>query len=177
MRSPTRQRGVSLIEVLVAVMIFTIGLLGLAGLLIMATRSNQAAYLRTQVVFLAHNMADRMSANPVAVWDGSYNSNNYPTATSITTKCDLAASCTPDNLAAHDMQAWSTQLATFLPNVKATINCANSSAGFSPSTAQYGMRPPYGGNCAMTITWAERGTGDSSKITAAPTTFTWDFQP
>ena len=177
MRSPTRQRGVSLIEVLVAVMIFTIGLLGLAGLLIMATRSNQAAYLRTQVVFLAHNMADRMSANPVAVWDGSYNSNKYPTATSITTKCDLAASCTPDKLAAHDMQAWSTQLTTFLPNPTATIDCANGNAGFSPSTAQYGMRPPYGGNCTMTITWAERGTGDSSKITATPTTFTWDFQP
>lgn len=177
MRSPTRQRGVSLIEVLVAVMIFTIGLVGLAGLLIMATRSNQAAYLRTQAVYLAHNMADRMSANPVAVWDGSYNSDNYPTATSVTTKCDLTSSCAPDDLATHDMQMWSTQLTTFLPSATAKIECANGSAGFTPSSAQYGMRPPYGGNCIMTITWAERGTGDSSNITATPTTFTWEFQP
>lgn len=174
-RSP--QRGVSLIEVLVAVMIFSIGLVGLAGLLIMATHSNQAAYLRTQVVYLAHNMADRMSANPAAVWDGSYNSNSYPTATSVTTTCTVAASCTPDSLAAHDQQMWSTQLATFLPSAKASIQCDNGSAGFTPSSSQYGMRPPYGGNCIMKIIWSERRAGDQAHRTAAPQTFTWEFQP
>jgi type IV pilus modification protein PilV len=177
MHNSSRQRGVSLIEVLVAVMIFSVGLVGLAGLLIMSTRSNQAAYLRTQVVYLAHNMADRMSANPSAVWDGSYNSNSYPTATSVTTKCDLSSSCTPDDLATHDMQMWSTQLTTFLPTAKATINCANGSAGFTPSAAQFGMRPPYGGNCIMTVTWSERGAGDSSNSAAFLQTFTWEFQP
>lgn len=171
------QRGVSLIEVLVAVMIFSIGLVGLAGLLIMATRSNQAAYLRTQVVFLAHDMADRMSANPVAVWDGSYDSSGYPVATTVTTKCDSAAPCTPDNLAKHDMQRWSSQLAAFLPSPKATIDCSTANAGFSPSAAQYGMRPPYGGNCAMTIRWSERGTGDQQHSIAATQTFIWNFQP
>ena len=177
MHNPSRQRGVSLIEVLVAVMIFSIGLVGLAGLLIMATRSNQAAYLRTQVVFLAHNMADRMSANPMAVWDGSYNSSSYPTATSVTTKCDLSSSCTPDDLASHDMQMWSTQLATFLPNATAKINCDNSSAGFTPSAAQFGMRPPYGGNCTMTINWSERQAGDQQHSNATTQAFTWNFQP
>lgn len=132
MCKPSRQRGVSLIEVLVAVMIFSIGLVGLAGLLIMATRSNQAAYLRTQVTFLAHNMADRMSANPMAVWDGSYNSTGYPVATTVTTKCDNSSPCTPDNLATHDMQMWSSQLAAFLPNATAKIKCDNSAAGFAP---------------------------------------------
>ena len=177
MRSPIRQHGVSLIEVLVAVMIFSIGLLGLAGLLIMATRSNQAAYLRTQVVYLAHNMADRMTANPMAVWDGSYNSNGYPTATSVTTKCDVSSSCTPDDLATHDMQMWSTQLTTFLPSATAKIKCDNGSAGFTPSAAQFGMRPPYGGNCIMTISWSERGAGDTANSAAFKQTFTWEFQP
>lgn len=176
MHNPSRQRGVSLIEVLVAVMIFSIGLVGLAGLLIMATRSNQAAYLRTQVVYLAHNMADRMSANPMAVWDGSYN-NNYPTATSVTTNCDASSSCTPDDLATHDMQMWSTQLATFLPSAKATIKCDSGSAGFTPSSAQFGMRPPYGGNCIMTINWSERLAGDQQHSYATTQSFTWDFQP
>jgi len=177
MHNPSRQRGVSLIEVLVAVMIFSIGLVGLAGLLIMATRSNQAAYLRTQVVYLAHNMADRMSANPMAVWDGSYNNSNYPTATSVTTKCDLSSSCTPDDLATHDMQMWSTQLATFLPSATASIKCDSGSAGFTPSAAQFGMRPPYGGNCIMTIKWSERGAGDATHSNALTQAFTWEFQP
>lgn len=174
-RSP--QRGVSLIEVLVAVMIFSIGLVGLAGLLIMATHSNQAAYLRTQVVYLAHNMADRMSANPAAVWDGSYNSTSYPTATSAPTTCTATAPCTPDALATYDQQMWSSQLASFLPGASATITCDISNAGFTPNSSQYGMRPPYGGNCAMTIQWQERGAGDQAHRTAAPQTFTWEFQP
>ncbi len=62
--SPRVQRGVSMIEVLVAVLIFTVGLIGLGGLLITATKSNASAYVRTQVTFLANNMADRMRANP-----------------------------------------------------------------------------------------------------------------
>ncbi|HXE78970.1 MAG TPA: type IV pilus modification protein PilV [Rhodanobacter sp.] len=177
MCKPSRQRGVSLIEVLVAVMIFSIGLVGLAGLLIMATRSNQAAYLRTQVTFLAHNMADRMSANPMAVWDGSYNSTGYPVATTVTTKCDNSSPCTPDDLATHDMQMWSSQLAAFLPNATAKIKCDNSAAGFAPSTTQYGMRPPYGGNCIMTINWSERGAGDKANSVAFTQSFAWEFQP
>lgn len=174
-RSP--QRGISLIEVLVAVMIFSIGLVGLAGLLIMATRSNQAAYLRTQVVYLAHNMADRMSANPTAVWDGSYNSTSYPTATSAPTTCTVAAPCTPDALATYDQQMWSSQLASFLPGATASINCSATNAGFAPSAAQYGMRPPYGGTCTMTIQWQERGAGDQTHSATAPQTFAWEFQP
>ncbi|WP_426664588.1 type IV pilus modification protein PilV [Rhodanobacter aciditrophus] len=177
MRKPSCQRGVSLIEVLVAVMIFSIGLVGLAGLLIMATRSNQAAYLRTQVVFLAHNMADRMSANPMAVWDGSYNSTGYPVATTVTTACDNASPCTPDDLATHDKQMWSSQLAAFLPDASATIACDASAAGYAPTAAQYGMRPPYGGNCKMTIQWMERGAGNQANSTAVASTFAWEFQP
>src|SRR6185312_8271860 len=78
----SRQRGVSLIEVMMAVLIFSIGLIGLATLMVMATRSNHAAYLRTQVVFLANSMAGRMSANPVGVWKGDYNSTTYPVSSS-----------------------------------------------------------------------------------------------
>lgn len=177
MRNRSSQRGVSLIEVLVAVLIFSVGLVGLAGLLIMATRSNQAAYLRTQVTFLAHNMADRMSANPMAVWGGSYNSSGYPVSTTVSTACDSTAPCTPDNLATHDMQMWSSQLAAFLPNPQASIDCSATNAGFAPTAAQYGMRPPYGGNCTMTIQWIERGAGDKANSAGVQQTFTWDFQP
>lgn len=177
MHGGSSQRGVSLIEVLVAVLIFSVGLVGLAGLLIMATRSNQAAYLRTQVTFLAHNMADRMGANPMAVWDGSYNSSSYPVATTVTTACGSASPCKPDDLATHDMQRWSSQLAAFLPNPKAAINCSAANAGFAPTTAQYSMRPPYGGSCTMTIQWIERGAGDKANSAGVAQTFAWEFQP
>jgi type IV pilus assembly protein PilV len=172
----SRQRGVSLIEVMMAVLIFSIGLIGLAGLVVMSTRSNHAAYLRTQVTFLASNMADRMSANPAGVWNGAYNSNAYPVA-AATVGCGSGAACSTANLAVHDQQLWSNQLRTFLPNPAATITCGGlSSAGYDP-TSQIAMRPPYGGNCKMTIKWSERDAGDTANRGNITQNFVWEFQP
>jgi type IV pilus assembly protein PilV len=176
MKGVRRQRGVSLIEVLMAVLIFSIGLIGLASLLVVATRSNQAAYLRTQVTFLAGNMADRMRANPIGVWQGAYNNDNYPLASDQ--DCSGASSCTPAQVAVHDQYAWSQQLKTFLPTPKASIACDKSAVGYDPvSAGQVGMRPPYGGTCTMKITWSERGTGDTAHSGTELQTFAWEFQP
>ena len=174
----SRQRGVSLIEVMMAVLIFSIGLLGLAGLMVMATRSNHAAYLRTQVIFLANNMANRMSGNPAGVWNGNYNSTAYPVA-AASAGCGSGAACSPADLATHDQQMWSSQLRTFLPNPTAKITCTGTgTVGYNP-TAQINLRPPYGGTCSMTIQWAEVATGDQTTQAAPanPQIFAWKFQP
>lgn len=184
MKVISRQRGVSLIEVLVAVLIFSLGLIGMAGLMMMATRSNQSAYLRTQVAFLANSIADRMHANPIAVWDGSYNSTTLPTST--TQDCTNSG-CTPDQLAAHDLGEWSSQLKTFLPTPSASISCDNSNAGYSPTSAQLAGSPPYGGICTVKINWYERdvvapinsnGNGVNGNTNGGQLqTFTWNVQP
>lgn len=175
MHTEMHQRGVSLIEVLVAVLIFSIGLIGVAGLLVMATRSNHAAYLRTQVTFLAGNMADRMRANPVGVWKGSYNG-AYP-VTSGAPNCDKGSACDPLAVARRDQVLWSRLLTSQLPDASATLQCTGvDRAGYDPS-AELGLRPPYGGNCAMTVTWAERELGDASHRDAATQVFAWHFQP
>jgi type IV pilus assembly protein PilV len=176
--SPRSQRGVSLIEVLMAVLIFCIGLIGLAGLLVMATKSNHSAYLRTQVTFLAGNMADRMRANPWGLWKNDYNDDTYPVTGTVPT-CDATAGCSPDDVAKRDKILWSQLLTDSLPGVGTTkIACDSSAAGFNPS-AQLAMRPPYGGTCTMTITWAERGvTGNDDHVDAGNLqSFTWVFQP
>lgn len=177
MQGILKQRGVSLIEVLVAVLIFTIGLLGLAGLMVMATRSNHAAYVRTQVVFLATNMANRMSANPTGIWNGSYNNTSYPVS-AASAGCGSGAGCAPAALATHDQQIWSAQLTTFLPNPNASISCTDTGkVGYDP-TAQLSYRPPYGGVCTMNITWSERSANDQATQTSMPvSTFSWQFQP
>ena len=76
-----KSRGFTLLEVLIALLVFSLGLLGLAGLMIMSVKTNHSAYLRTQATFLAESMADRMRADPMAIWASSYNG-NYPATAS-----------------------------------------------------------------------------------------------
>lgn len=199
MQVSSRQRGVSLIEVMMAVLVFSVGLIGMAGVLVMATRSNQAAYVRTQVTFLANSMADRMRANTVGVWAGKYDSTNYAGITGITT-CNDASPCDPGQVAKRDQQIWVAQLKTFLPTPQATISCDKSKLSFSPapwapgvpasgstaavaaSPGQVGMRPPYGGICTMTISWSERDASNQARNNqtysgSSTQSFTWEFQP
>lgn len=163
-------RGVTLIEVLVAMLVFSLGLIGAAGLMAMAARANQSAYLRTQVSFLAQNMAERMHANLIGVWNGDYDG-SYPDASAQ--DCDKG--CTPSQLARHDRQSWSSQLKTFLPpGPEATVRCDQDGVLNAPSREQIALRPPYGGICSMTIRWAERHSVDAKALLQ---TFTWTFQP
>lgn len=57
-------RGMSLVEVLVALVVLSIGLLGIAQVLIHGMRTSHAALLRTQAVNLVADMAERIRANP-----------------------------------------------------------------------------------------------------------------
>jgi len=180
-RAHSRQQGFSMLEVLIAVLVFSLGIIGLAGLLIFAIQSNHVAYLRTQATFLAHNMADRMGANPAGVWTNAYNG-NYP-VTGSTSSC--AAGCNPTQLAAYDQQQWSTQLTTFLPNAHGNITCTAAGIAYTPTAAQIDMRPPYAGTCTMTLRWNEAGAAGGAKqgqVTAGvtgqrPHQFQWVFQP
>jgi len=107
-RSPAlpaaRQRGVGLIEVLVAVLVLTIGLLGAAALQATALRGNQASYERTQVSILTQSIFDAMRANVAGVTGGAYETSGWV--------CSPPAAGT---LAASDTSRWIT-------NVQAQIN-------------------------------------------------------
>lgn len=67
-----RCRGLTLVEILIALLILSIGLLGLAGLQTMSLKFNTSAYFRTQATALAYGLADRMRANRQAAMDDLY---------------------------------------------------------------------------------------------------------
>ncbi|MGH8191529.1 MAG: type IV pilus modification protein PilV [Rhodanobacteraceae bacterium] len=175
-RAQSRQHGFSMLEVLIAVLVFSLGMLGIAGLLIFALQSNHVAYLRTQVTFLAHNMADRMGANPAGLW-GNGTTSDYnvaaidPAGTPVPT---CAGGCDPAALATRDIAAWSQQLHTFLPAAKATITCSTAGITYLPPATQFGLRPPYGGTCTMQIWWSEAKSATSVQQLHS---FQWVFQP
>ena len=70
--SPMGQRGTTLIEVLIALIVLSIGLLGLALLQVTSVQSNHSAYYRSQATVLAHDLADRMRANRTAALGDAY---------------------------------------------------------------------------------------------------------
>lgn len=67
------QQGTTLIEVLVAIVIISLGLLSVAALQTVSLKSNNGSYLRSQATFLAYDLADRMRAAPDATLNGIYN--------------------------------------------------------------------------------------------------------
>lgn len=101
------QQGATLLEVLIAVAILAVGLLGMAGLQATSVQTNQGAYYRSQASILANDMADRMRANRDRALAGDYSMSDFPTSSSSN---DVAGS-----RAAKDQAEWLNLLAESLP--------------------------------------------------------------
>jgi type IV pilus assembly protein PilV len=171
-------RGFTLLEVLVAVLVFSLGLLGMAGLLTVSVKTNHAAYLRTQTTFLAQGMADRMRANVLGLWNSSYNlpltGTLTPGSPAIPTTC-TAGACAYSDVATRDLALFQNQLAAFLPSPTAYINCTTAQ---TPTTDQMLSLPPYSGTCEMKITWTDSSNiEDNTSASSPPIPFDWVFQP
>jgi len=153
---PHNEEGFTLLEVLIAIVVFSFGLLGIAGMMTISVRNNHNGYLRSQANFLAENMMDRMRANPEALWDGDYNG----TASTGTDNCLLTKPCDYSELAAYDMQQWAKSVEQSLPNGSGRISCVNNLSkpivvGEPISPSIWSASPPYRGLCTVTITWNE----------------------
>ena len=115
-----RQRGFTLLEVLIAAFLLSIGLLGLASVQTMGLRYNQIAYHRTQATLLSYDMVDRMRANVVGVRQGKYDlivTDSPPDEP----KC-LAVSCSAADIAIADIRQWSLQMQSVLPQGSGSVN-------------------------------------------------------
>ncbi|MGM0632831.1 MAG: type IV pilus modification protein PilV, partial [Pseudomonadota bacterium] len=101
-RESSFQKGTTLVEVLVAMLILAIGLLGLVGLQTNSLRSTQNAYLRTQATVYAEDMIERMRSNPQGVTVGGYMAASGATSAA----CLSAAGCSAGAMALHDLAEW-----------------------------------------------------------------------
>jgi type IV pilus assembly protein PilV len=101
-----RQQGFTLLEVLIALLVLSIGLLGLAALQTTGLRSNEMASMRTTSTMLAYDISDRMRANPQGVTKGEY----IKPVSGTPPDC-IAGDCEPEELAAFDLSQWTTAIA------------------------------------------------------------------
>jgi len=120
-----RQSGLSMLEVLIALIVFSIGMLGTAALVGTAVRNNHGAYLRSQGGYLAQNISDRMRANIPGVQASSYDTVALGGANGGTPPtCTLTGLCTPQNRAALDIINWQNNVANVLPAGQSSISRA-----------------------------------------------------
>lgn len=124
------QRGAGLIEVLVAVLVLAVGLLGMAGLQTQSLRFNNEAYFRTQATLLAMDMADRMRANFEQVREDTSTYTFAKTDTVPTTfkSCETNA-CTASELATYDFAQWRQRVDLVLPGAAVAVSPDSAGTG------------------------------------------------
>lgn len=161
-----RLQGYTLLEVLIALLVFSIGLLGLAAMLVSAVRGNHQAYYRTQATFVAQSISDGLKTNLAGINAGSYNTGGF-ISTFGATAC---TACTPAQIAGRNLNVWTQMASNDLPNGAIRIECTASSV---PNT-QVAVR--YPGVCEIAVRWSE--VSDTGQQTdTSEQSFTWVMQP
>ncbi|HET6724948.1 MAG TPA: type IV pilus modification protein PilV [Gammaproteobacteria bacterium] len=119
-------RGFSLVEILIALVILGVGLLGLVGLQVSSLHASDGAYLRTQASVLAYNLFDRMRANVDQAKAKAYDRAMDDAAETTSSNC-VTNSCSASELADWDLAQWMAQVTTDLPDGKASITTTQAS--------------------------------------------------
>lgn len=140
MRRPGIERGFTLIESMVALLVMSIGLIGIAALHGQGLNASRTAIYRTTAINLSADMADRIRANRVAgtaygnaAADNNCDPNSGP-----------AVDCTPTELAEHDLFVWEALVSDSLPNGTGEVTVDDST---DPTTY------------TIEVTWDEVGAG------------------
>jgi type IV pilus assembly protein PilV len=147
-----KDQGFTFIEIMVCVLILSVGLLGLMALQAMSLRNNLGSYYRVQANLLAHNIADRIRLNfvadPAAFEDALKENdraiNQYLLAPFIPPvawddpNCSAAVGCDRKQMARNDIYEWKTAIRDILPVGQARVNCQRTIAAGGPvCTAPY----------------------------------------
>ncbi len=134
--------GFTLVEVLIALIILSVGMLGIAGLYVHSMQAGRTSLFRHHAVTLAGDVADRIRANPRAGidYEGGGADNNCVNG---------GVNCSPAQMAGNDIFLWDQQAADTLPNGTVTVVFDN------------GVLPP---TYAITVAWTEPGENLSYSI-------------
>jgi type IV pilus assembly protein PilV len=163
-RSPhdnAHQGGFTLIEVLIAMLLLLIGLLGVAQLHFSSFQENRNALYRNQATVIAEDLIDRVRSNPTGLANGFYDDLSFDgTSTApAAVNCSAAGGCTPQQLAGRDAHEWARN---FVPGVAGYVASLPSAAGTgdaNPTSAACPGRIEY----LVSVTWLQPN-GDRAAV-------------
>lgn len=154
-RGAACQRGITMVEALVALVVLSVGMLGIAGLYVSSLKAGRSALVRTQAVNLVQDMADRISANARArdAYDVEASYGGAP----ATHDCVEDANCTPEELAEDDLARWIDSVGDTLPGSAPTADVQFTPAAAAGRPDRYTIR----------VDWQE--PGEAAPFTYAAT--------
>jgi type IV pilus assembly protein PilV len=142
-----RQSGFSIVEALVALVVLSVGMLGIAALYVESLRAGRTAVYRTQAVNLASDMADRIRANRNALTNWALAAADTP----ATQGCVAGtANCSAAQLAQDDKARWRLAIQQQLPG-NPTANPRTPYGTVQVDTA------PVPDQYTITVIWSEPG--------------------
>jgi type IV pilus assembly protein PilV len=142
-----QSRGFTLLEVLVALLVMSVGLLGIGKLMMLSARANDSAYMRSQATALGYTILDAMRANRQAATVNGYDTpmGVFPAAPGC--GATVAAPCTSGQQAQNDLSQWGNALAVQLPLGQGSVTTA---------TAPDGLTGANNITATIVVQWADK---------------------
>jgi type IV pilus assembly protein PilV len=136
------EKGFTLIEVLVSMVILSIGLLTLVAMQLTAMQNTQGGYLRAQASMVAYDIMDRMRANIPAVTNGDYDLAAGAPAPAMPACTGIEADCSTDEMADFDLALWRTVAGIYLPGGDGSVVTVDN-GGSTQVTVNLTWTDPY----------------------------------
>jgi len=137
--APEKHNGVTLLEVLIALFVLSVGLLGMAGLQLTSLKNSYSAQLRTEATLQANNILERMRLNRQVAKTGGY---------------DIPLSASPPSglaLVDQDLSDWLNTLASNLPSGDGSVS-TNAVTGVTVITVQWDDSKGTSGSSTQSFT-------------------------
>lgn len=126
-------KGFTLIEVMIAVFVFAIGLLGLAGLQLKSYQFTHMSHARTIATLGASSLVERMRVNQAGVTGGAYAYDSLNDAAPVVDgNCLNTTGCDSDAMAGTDLSIWMDSLDAALPGTEVVV-CLDSTPETTPT--------------------------------------------
>ena len=146
----SKVKGVALIEAMVAIVVLSLGILGILGVQMRTLGDNQSSVRRAQAMRLIEDLSERAKLNPNAVFNSaSYQKDWGAVSSAPSKKCDASA-CNSSELAKFDLWQWYKNLAAILPGGDAAIFEAAAETG--TNKRQLGVMISWRENERVTVT-------------------------